>query len=147
VHPFRWLRASRLRTGYPLASLRDSGLPLLRFRVRHLLRVARLAQRDVDRVRALEERDGRAGAHTKTAADLSEVPVALDELQTLLRGFYGLFAIPGGVINGGEVRIVVAVVELEVDRAAAETGSRNELAGAPSVPTRALPCWDLPDPR
>ena len=131
----RWGRGRRARWVGGGASSVDSGRDgrassgsslLLRLLRRHLLRMARLAERDVDRVGTIEERDGRPRAQAKLLPHFQQRFILGMRFQSLLHGFDRLLAISGGHIDTGQVRVVIDVVELQLDGALAEIDGRLE---------------------
>src|SRR3954447_12809590 len=100
---------------------------LLRLLRRRLLRVARLAERDVDGVRAIEEGDRRPGAYAQALPHFEQRFVVGMRLQSLIDDLDRLLAISRCDVDAGQVRVVIDVVELQIDGALAEIDGRFEL--------------------
>src|SRR3954447_17644779 len=124
--------ARRVGGGAPsLRRGRDARVPrcslLFRLLRRRLLRVARLAERDVDRVRAIEKGDGRPGAYAQVLPHFEQRFVVGMRLQSLIDDLDRLLAISRCDVDAGEVRVVIDVVELQIDGTLAEIDGRFEL--------------------
>src|SRR5215213_4824351 len=100
---------------------------LLLFFRSDLLGVPGLAEGHVDRVGAVQEWERGGGADAEGGADVEQVFVLGVELESLLRGLDGLLAIAGGVVDAGQVRVVIGVIELQLDRAAAKLDGQLDL--------------------
>src|ERR1051326_682404 len=85
-----------------------------------LFRVAGLSEGDVDRIGAREKRNGGTRADAELLTDSLEVVVSGRELQAEVRGLDGFLPLVRRGIDAREVPVVIAVVELEFDRAGAE---------------------------
>src|SRR5205814_4713047 len=89
-------------------------------RLRRSLRVPRLTEGNVDRVAAVEEGHGRTGADAELLAHFHELVVFRSDLQSVLDGLQRFLPVVDQHVYARVVRVVIAVVELEIDGPLAE---------------------------
>src|SRR5438093_13049921 len=82
--------------------------------------MSRLAERNVDRVSAIKEWHSGPSTHTELAPYLHERIMIRHDLQPRLGCLDRLLAIAGSDVDPREIRVVIAVVELEIERALAQ---------------------------